>query len=413
MLAVRAAIIAGLLCPLGASPARAAASLEAAWVDQAPYPAVAPDRATEYVVRLRNTGQLSWDRRDPARTVVLGIPGDDPAYAAVGMAAGWLSPTRVAGPLEEVVAPGKIGTFVFGLRAVGAPGTYRIPLRPVVESVGWLHDDRIYVDLTVVATGEGADPLTRALDEAVGSHVGEAGVVVIDPGSGYRYEHDAQRPFAGASLYKLEVLVALYERADEHREVLTASVEEGRSWPGNRAVPVREAIEDMITVSDNDAAYALTELVGADAVNERMRALGLTATWIDPSTLGARNTTTALDQARLLEAILANEAGTPQDCGEMRAVLLRQRINDRISTGLPAGTAFAHKTGNTGHTYHDAGIVSTPYGARIVVVLTEGPVADLALMRDIGQAVYWLPAGPGYGVASTTAFGRSLPGPTR
>ncbi len=391
MLARRILLIAAVLCSLGASPAHAALALDAAWVDQAPYPTLAPKRSTEYVVRLRNTGRVSWDRREPGRAVLLGVPDDDPSYAAVGLASGWLSPSRVAGTVEDVVAPGQIGTFVFGLRAIAASGTYRIPLRPVVDGVGWLRDDGIYVDLTVFA-GEEADPLARALDAAIAAHVGEAGVVVIDSRTGYRYEHNAERTFAGASLYKIEVLVALYEYAAEHRAVLSTAVEEDAGPARRGTVPVRDAIEEMITLSDNAAAYALTEFVGPDAVNERMRRLGLNATWIDPSTLGARNTTTAFDLARLLDAIRANVAGTPHDCGEMRAVLLRQRINDRISTGLPPGTGFAHKTGNTGNTYHDAGIVWTPFGARIVVVLTEGPVADLALMRRIGEAVYWLSA---------------------
>lgn len=77
----------------------------------------------------------------------------------------------------------------------------------------------------------------------------------------------------------------------------------------------------------------------------------------------------------------------------MLALLARQHINDRLSLGLPAGARFAHKTGNSAGAIHDAGAMWTPWGPRVVAVLTDGLDwrGAYALMREIGAAVYEAP----------------------
>ena len=54
----------------------------------------------------------------------------------------------------------------------------------------------------------------------------------------------------------------------------------------------------------------------------------------------------------------------------MLARLQRQTINDRIPASLPAGSTVAHKTGDLVGVTHDAGIVVTASGPRVVVVMT-------------------------------------------
>jgi beta-lactamase class A len=55
----------------------------------------------------------------------------------------------------------------------------------------------------------------------------------------------------------------------------------------------------------------------------------------------------------------------------MVAILKRQKFNDGIPAGVPAGTPVAHKTGTITKIHHDAAIV---YGPRpyVLVVLVRG-----------------------------------------
>jgi beta-lactamase class A len=79
----------------------------------------------------------------------------------------------------------------------------------------------------------------------------------------------------------------------------------------------------------------------------------------------------------------------------MLGVLGRQRFNEGIPAGLPAGTTVAHKTGSITALYHDAAVVTTPARRRyVLVILTRGLeeeqdahrlVADLARIVDEGR----------------------------
>jgi glucose/arabinose dehydrogenase len=126
-------------------PAIAASGFHAAWVDQSPWPTLRPGATVSYTVHFRNTGDTTWQRGSPFRQVNLAVGGDSTAAADAGMAVGWLSANRVATTSELSVAPNAIATFTFTLRAPSTPGTYRLPLHPVLEGVQHLEDEGVYV----------------------------------------------------------------------------------------------------------------------------------------------------------------------------------------------------------------------------------------------------------------------------
>ncbi|MDQ2914334.1 MAG: PQQ-dependent sugar dehydrogenase [Chloroflexota bacterium] len=143
---VGVALLASLvLASLPSQPASAAPGFHSAWVDQSPWPTLRPGGTVSYTIRFRNTGDMTWNRGSPFRQVNLAVAGDSTAFADAGMAVGWLSANRVATTSEISVAPNAIGTFTFTLRAPSIPGTYRLPLHPVVDGVQHLEDEGVFI----------------------------------------------------------------------------------------------------------------------------------------------------------------------------------------------------------------------------------------------------------------------------
>jgi hypothetical protein len=176
------------------------------------------------------------------------------------------------------------------------------------------------------------------------------------------------------------------------------AVDEGllEAWP--------EALEPMITVSDNDATercVALLHRAGLlpDRLNRRLAAWGLPTLQIHGTTPGGgwRNADgagvgrihmTAWDTVRLLWLLdpqapapawlprplpPASALPTPARRAHLLGVLQRQQLDEVLSSdslkglpgwvpGLPGAPAFAHKTGTTDNYASDAGILHLPPG---------------------------------------------------
>src|SRR5437763_11547708 len=134
-----------LLASLLAQPALGAPGFHAAWVDQSPWPTLRPGGTVSYTIHFRNTGTETWQRGVAGRQVNLGVSGDSTAQADAGLAIGWLTANRVSTTSEISVAPNAIATFTFTLRAPSTPGTYRLPLHPVLEGVQHIEDEGVFV----------------------------------------------------------------------------------------------------------------------------------------------------------------------------------------------------------------------------------------------------------------------------
>ncbi|MBI4318395.1 MAG: serine hydrolase [Chloroflexi bacterium] len=235
---------------------------------------------------------------------------------------------------------------------------------------------------------EEVDPaLVRLICKSVpGPEVATFGVAIKHLPTGRAAYWNADRSVEAASLLKLPALYEAYRQrsmgllsfaeqlviTEQHVELAFGSspVEVGES------LTVEQALELMITLSDNASAVALLDRLGYYNVNRSTSELGL-----EHTVVATDSTTSARDMLRFFETLARLEAVDAEASQEMIARLLRQRVNDRIPAWLPPGTPVAHKTGNLPGVYHDAGIVYTPDGPLVLVMLTDG-ATDYALVRD-------------------------------
>ena len=159
----------------------------------------------------------------------------------------------------------------------------------------------------------------------------------------------------------------------------------------------RALAEEMITVSSNFATNLVIERLGAKNVQTTTNALGATGMHVlrgveDNKAFekGMNNTTTARALLTILEAMAKGQAVDRDASDEMIAILKRQKFNDRIPAGVPAGVGVAHKTGEITRIQHDAAIV---YGPRpfVLVVLIRGlddAKKGAALAASIARVLY-------------------------
>lgn len=158
----------------------------------------------------------------------------------------------------------------------------------------------------------------------------------------------------------------------------------------------RALVEASITVSSNLATNILIEDLGARNIQTTVDVMGASGMQVlrgveDQKAFdaGRNNSTDARGLLALFEAIGRGRAVSAKASAEMLEILKRQKINDRIPAGLPAGTVVAHKTGDVTGINHDAGIV---YSARpyVLVVLTRGikdSKVSAKLIADITSAI--------------------------
>ena len=179
-------------------------SYHARWFDQTGYLALQPGEIGRVTVRYRNTGTVPWIKGVEGKQANLGVWGESPTYVyptaddfyramaserASGMsfdsnaldrvvaaiqrvsqlvASAWPMSDRAAVQLEDVVAPGELGTFTFTVRAPTTPGVYRLPLRPVIDGTVWMEDEGAFILVTSLAdyhsdwVGQSAYPTLKA-----------------------------------------------------------------------------------------------------------------------------------------------------------------------------------------------------------------------------------------------------------
>lgn len=219
---------------------------------------------------------------------------------------------------------------------------------------------------------------------------GEYAVVIKNLKTEEMYEYNSDKKFDSASLYKLWVMAVAFQKIKngslDEDEILSAPITklndtlststptptpEGFSPTPSVSEPERismktsEAIEKMITISDNYAALLVASRSGSLSVTNFLKEYGL-----DNSNFKQPPKTTAGDVSIFFEKLYNGEIVDQEYSKKMINILKQQTLNDRIPKYLPK-IEVAHKTGELFDSKHDGGIVYAKKSDYIIVVLSE------------------------------------------
>lgn len=241
------------------------------------------------------------------------------------------------------------------------------------------------------------NPFERDLEKIVKETLieknGRYGVFIKDLKNGKTYSYMGNDQFESASLYKLWVMGAAFQKIKEgsisETEVLKGNLNDfdkilstvtptptitpsedskDEEPPENKEISysTQEAIERMIAISDNYAALLVASRAGSFAVTIFLKNYEL-----KNSNFRQPPKTTAGDIGKYFEKLYRGEIVSADYSEEMIEILKKQTINDRIPRHLPDNINVAHKTGELGEFKHDGGIVFTKKVDYIIVVLTK------------------------------------------
>ncbi len=245
--------------------------------------------------------------------------------------------------------------------------------------------------------------LKQSVDNALRGTTGSYGIVVKNLDTGEQYEFNEHVEYDTASLYKLWVMAVVFEQIENNKLKLTsilsqdvdvlnkkfniASDSAGLS-DGTVTHTVADALEKMITISDNYAAMLLTQKVGLNTISSYLQKNGFYETKMGTNT--NLPTTTPSDVALFLEKLYRGELGSKQSTQQMLELLKNQQLNGKIPRYLPDDIVIAHKTGELDEYTHDAGLILDKRGNYLLVIMSKSEQPDLSANRiaDISKAIY-------------------------
>jgi beta-lactamase class A len=227
------------------------------------------------------------------------------------------------------------------------------------------------------------------------------------PATGY----NAERQVKTASVIKLPILVhvALLVESGALSWEQRLPLSDSDHTPGAGVLKLMNAglqpsLRDlavlMMVISDNTATNMLIDLLGIDAINQRIQSLGLSQTRLNRKVF-APNTpdclpwglgvTSPRDIVQLLTAIVRGEIGNSTTNQFIRETLAGLQDRAGLPRGLPRNWLYAGKTGSDDDLRNDCGIITRPDGSHIVVAcfvqsLDEAPsTADHPGLVALGQ----------------------------
>jgi beta-lactamase class A len=229
--------------------------------------------------------------------------------------------------------------------------------------------------------------------------------------------------FSGMSLNKIAILAELYRKINE-----TPTLEEATTLVNAMVCSENTSTNQMLDIIGDGDGYA-----GAQEVTSFLQQLGLNQTFlIAPYAIDRNNIPTppfplvapptTADQSRTEpdswnQATVADlgwllgslyqcayhknspllekfpDEISPHECRQMLHLMSNNKIGALIEAGVPLGTRIAHKHGWINDTHGDAGIVFSPGGDFVLVVILHNPTwldfsESFPLIAEITRTVY-------------------------
>ncbi len=203
--------------------------------------------------------------------------------------------------------------------------------------------------------------------------------------------------FETASTIKVYILAALFDAIGQGKASLKDMLTcEERFWIDGSGIlgslevgttlSVKNVATLMIIVSDNIATNMLINYLGIDNINACIQKLGCKDTVLhnvlDFAKYHQLGTTTPRDYASMFVRIQNRTLVSPEASEQMWQILSQQHYNSMIVKSLPQFYVdsdnydeqlfwFASKSGSMNACRNDGGIITTPYGSYVIVMLNK------------------------------------------
>jgi beta-lactamase class A len=240
---------------------------------------------------------------------------------------------------------------------------------------------------------EALDDLKSQIEDALAGIDGEWAVYVKNLETN-EYMSINNHPMYSASLIKLFIMNAVYEK-----------LESGELEKTNE---VASLLNEMITVSDNDASNRLVEILGGgdfdaglEVENDCTSRFEFADTKqqcdlqdVRTHPANGRNYTSVNDCGKLLENICRKNQISYTASDEMIDLLCGQQVRYKIPSGVPDDAFVANKTGEMTGVQNDAAIIYSPNCLYVLCVMSneltadDGGYAAIRKIIDISSITY-------------------------
>lgn len=235
------------------------------------------------------------------------------------------------------------------------------------------------------------DPvLAQRLDDLVKGFKGEVGLYVHNLKTGQMAAIQADTLFPTASMIKVPILCALFDKIDKnelqydarllYRDSLKYDDGVTGSFRDSTKISVAEIVMLMITLSDNTAALWCQQLAGTGAtINAWLERNGFHQTRVNSRTPGREadrerygwGQTTPREMAGLLEMIYEGRAVSPGASEQMFRVLSKPYWDGEALSQIPPDVHVASKSGAVNASKSEVVLVNAPSGDYVFCIITK------------------------------------------